>query len=225
MLAVYVFQPLYTAQTIQVNTFAVWVCLWLDQPQALCSYTTCAPVKEARLTSMLSVQLMKHVCVFIYDAVVSAVMISQARREDIQTQWKSRCVGALQQRLLRAYFRPTASPLQRGQECVHSQIHSREHLKVGWTVWGEIARVSFPGHQTSTIWKWVSAYPNVGLILTMRSVKWGWCSYTCNRSNDWCILLYLLRRQSLNSMSSARDVPHFCIAWVCPWHTSKMVAQ
>lgn len=193
----------------------------------MCSYTTCAPVKEVRLTSMLSVQLMKHVCVFIYDAVVSAVMISQARRGGIQTQWKSRCVGALQHRLLRAYFRPTASPLQRGQECVHSQIHSREHLKVGWTIWGEVARVSFPGHQTPTIWKWVSAYPNVGLILNY--VLRRWCSYTCNRSNDWYIMLYLLRRQSLNSMSSARDVPHFCIApdssRVCPWHISKMVAQ
>lgn len=75
------------------DPFGLHTCLWLNIPQSLCSFTTCAPVKEVRLTSILSVQLMKHVSVFIYDAVVSAVMISQAHGERIQTQWKNRCVG------------------------------------------------------------------------------------------------------------------------------------
>lgn len=64
----------------------LWTCMGLTVLQSLCSFITCNPMKRVRLSSMLLVQLMKYVHVFIYDAVVSAVMILQGFGERIQTQ-------------------------------------------------------------------------------------------------------------------------------------------
>lgn len=97
-------------QSAPANTFRLSTCLWLKR-FSLCSFTTCAPVKQVRLTSTLSVQLMKHGCVYIYDA----VKISKG--ENLNTMKQEVCWNTLAH----------SSNLLLNQDCVHTNTQEGAH--------------------------------------------------------------------------------------------------
>lgn len=129
------------------DPFGLQTCLWLNVLHSLCSFRTCAPVKEVRLTSILSVQLMKHVSVFIYDVVVSAVMISQAHGERIQTMKKTGVLECVESIPL-THCLTTA---ERRGVCVHTNTQQGALTGV-LNHFRSACCDSFPGCQVPTNW-------------------------------------------------------------------------